>query len=105
MNSETSVSNLLVLPLSLCKSSPVLLLRLCHRILRKLPNWFDFAIKFMTLLFRNIAARSCLFGDGGSVKLADFSFCSKLDPLRLVRGSNFRVPLKWTAPEVVSSEG
>lgn len=54
-------------------------------------------------IHRNIAARSCAFGDGGAVKLAAFSLCSKLDPLRS-SSRRFAVPVKWTAPEVLSTD-
>lgn len=97
---KRSVSNLSILPQLLCK----------HLILYITAISLVYAIGSVLLmntndfLFRNIAARSCLFGDGGAIKLAEFSLCSKLDPLR-TNSSRFAVPVKWTAPEVLSADG
>ena len=51
------------------------------------------------LIFRDLAARNCLVGDGHLVKVADFGLARLMRDDTYTAHAGAKFPIKWTAPE------
>lgn len=50
-------------------------------------------------IFRDLAARNCLVGDGHLVKVADFGLARLMRDDTYTAHAGAKFPIKWTAPE------
>ena len=60
-------------------------------------------LESMHCIHRDLAARNCLVGDGDIVKISDFGMSREDEGgIYIVSSGTRQIPIKWTAPEVMS---
>jgi proto-oncogene tyrosine-protein kinase Ret len=53
------------------------------------------------VIHRDVAARNCMIGAGGRIKVSDFGMAVERGYYRVASGKTEKVPVKWMAPESI----